>query len=82
MVWSICAVGMKSGTTNVTAFTLPLGYRPSIAQHFVVRVPSGAAQGNIVVKADGTVTSSVLTAGWDVTFTSLNGIVFDADGAS
>jgi hypothetical protein len=63
---------MKSGTMSATAFTLPVGYRPTAFARFAV-VGSSGAFGEVDVSSAGAVTPSV---GSNVQM-DLGGIAFD-----
>lgn len=61
---------ITTGTIGLSAFTLPVGYRPSVAKRF--GVTSNGAFGELLVNTDGTVVPNV---GSNVSF-SLNGLSF------
>lgn len=63
--------GLKSGTINASALTLPVGYRPSARVQFAVS--SNDAFGLIQINSDGTIVPAV---GSNVYFV-LDGIAFD-----
>lgn len=67
----VCLEGtISTGTIGLSAFTLPVGYRPAAPQRF--GVPSNGAFGELLVNTDGTVVPNV---GSNVSF-NLNGVCF------
>lgn len=64
---------IKSGTLNNPSFILPVGYRPTLLQHFIVN--GGDAIATITIAVDGQVSVAVGSSASSA-FTSLTGIRF------
>lgn len=65
---------MKSGTANVTAFTLPVGYRPPRADVYRTVIAGGSA-GLVLVDFNGQVLASS-AMGSPATYCTLDGVDF------